>query len=124
MGLVRTSDKQHRNACALIRNLCSNYDRSTGGCLLLDRGEIVQCPQMITQSLVCRFFRDVLLEDRDGRALKAEIMGDDHLKSCAVCGQPFGAISNRAKYCARCSKKMERERKAKWAQKTRQHVDV
>ncbi len=70
------SDKQHRSACALIRNLCSNYDRSTGGCLLLDRGEIVQCPQMITQSLVCRFFRDVLLEDRDGRALKAEIMGD------------------------------------------------
>ena len=68
------SDKQHRSSCALIRNLCSNYDRSTGGCLLLDHGEIVQCPQMITQSLVCRFFRDVLLEDRDGRALKAEIM--------------------------------------------------
>ena len=122
--MIRMSDKQHRNACALIRNLCSNYDRSTGGCLLLDRGEIVQCPQMITQSLVCRFFRDVLLKDRDGKALQAEIMGDDHLKSCAVCGQPFRAISNRAKYCARCYKKMERERKAKWAQKTRQRVDV
>ena len=122
--LIMMSDKRHRSACALTRNLCSNYDRSTGGCLLLDRGEIVQCPQMITQSLVCRFFRDVLLEDRDGRALKAEIMGDDHLKSCAVCGQPFRAISNRAKYCARCSKKMERERISKWAKKTRHHVDV
>ena len=117
--MIRMSDKQHRNACALIRNLCSNYDRSTGGCLLLDRGEIVQCPQMITQSLVCRFFRDVLLKDRDGKALQAEIMGDDHLKSCAVCGQPFRAISNRAKYCVRCSKKVKNRQTAERMRKYR-----
>ena len=117
--VIVMSDKRHRSACALTRNLCSNYDRSTGGCLLLDHGEIVQCPQMITQSLVCRFFRDVLLEDRDGRALKAEIMGDDHLKSCAVCGQPFRAISNRAKYCAKCSKKVKNRQTAERMRKYR-----
>lgn len=122
--MILMSDKQHRSACALIRNLCSNYDRSTGGCLLLDHGEIVQCPQMITQSLVCRFFRDVLLEDRDGRALKAEIMGDDHLKSCAVCGQPFRAISNRAKYRARCSPKVARELATERKRKQRQRVTL
>ena len=122
--MIRMSDKQHRSSCALIRNLCSNYDRSIGGCLLLDHWEIVQCPQMITQSLVCRFFRDVLLEDRDGRALKAEIMGDDHLKSCAVCGQPFRAISNRAKYCARCSPKVARELATERKRKQRQRVTL
>ena len=99
------SARQYRQAKALINDLCSNYDRVTGGCLLLDHGEVVQCPQMITQSLVCKFFRDVLLEDREGKALKAEIMGDDHVKTCVSCGQPFRAISNRAKYCARCAGK-------------------
>ena len=105
--VVRMSARQYRQAKALINDLCSNYDRVTGGCLLLDHGEVVQCPQMITQSLVCKFFRDVLLEDREGKALKAEIMGDDHVKTCVSCGQPFRAISNRAKYCARCAGKVK-----------------
>lgn len=112
------SAKQYKDACSLIRNLCCNYDRSTGGCLLLDNGEVVRCPQMISQSLICRYFRDVLLEDKDGNALKAEIMGEDHRKVCQVCGQHFRAISNRAKYCARCAEKVRRsqtaERTRKW----------
>ncbi len=112
------SAKQYKDACSLIRGLCCNYDRSTGGCLLLDNGEVVQCPQILTQSLVCRYFRDVLLEDRDGKALKAEIMGADHVKACEVCGQHFRAVSNRAKYCAKCSKIVQRrktaERTRKW----------
>lgn len=110
--MIRMSDKQWRSARALIHNLCANYDSSTGGCLLLDRGEVVQCPQMISYSLICRYFRDVLLEDPDGKALKAEIMGDDHVKTCTVCGQPFRAVSNRAKYCARCSKKVKNRQAA------------
>lgn len=122
--MIRMSNKQWRSARALIHNLCANYDSSTGGCLLLDRGEVVQCPQMISYSLICKYFRDVLLEDPDGRALKAEIMGDDHVKTCAVCGQPFRAVSNRAKYCARCSKKMERERAAERKRKQRRNVTV
>lgn len=117
--VIRMSDATSRKAKTLIKSLCCNYDRCTGGCLLLDDGEVVQCPQMISQSLVCRYFRDVLLEDRDGKELKAEIMGVDHRKVCAVCGEHFRAVSNRAKYCARCSKRMERERKARWARNRR-----
>lgn len=113
------SANQWRSARALIHNLCANYDSSTGGCLLLDRGEVVQCPQMISYSLICKYFRDVLLEDPDGKALKAEIMGDDHLKTCAVCGQPFRAVSNRAKYCARCSKKVKNRQAAERMRKYR-----
>lgn len=118
------SAKQYKDACSLIRNLCCNYDRSTGGCLLLDNGEVVQCPQMISRSLVCRYFRDVLLEDRDGKALKAEIMRDDHVKACQVCGQHFRAVSNRAKYCARCAKKIERERATERKRRQRMRVTL
>ena len=100
------SEKQYKEACSLIRNLCCNYERSTGGCLLLDDGELVRCPQMTEQALVCRYFRDVLLEVRGGKALKADITGAGayRVKKCTVCGQPFRAVSNRAKYCARGSK--------------------
>ena len=113
---------QYRNARSLIHGLCCNYDSSTGGCLLLDQGEVVKCPQLISTSLICRYFRDVLLEDPDSKTLKAEIMSEKCHKVCSACGAHFRAVSNRAKYCARCSKKMERERKAGWARKSRKEV--
>lgn len=117
--MIRMKDNQFKSAQALIRNLCCNYDRSTGDCLLLDHGDVVKCPQMLTQNLVCRYFNNVLLEDLDAKVLKAEIMGTDHVKVCEGCGKHFRAISNRAKYCARCSKRAERKRKAEWARKNR-----
>ena len=116
------SEKQAKSARSLIREICCNYDSTTGGCLLLDRGEVVQCPQMITQSLCCKYFRDVLLEDKRGKELKAEIMGEDFRKVCAVCGQHFRAVSNRAKYCAKCSK--EQQRKNATARKRKQRRNV
>lgn len=115
----RMSESQQRTACALIRKICCNYDRVTGGCLLLDRGEVVQCPQMITHSVVCKYFRDVLLEDREGKPLKAEIMKEDHVKTCMVCGKPFRAISNRAKYCASCSARVKNKQAAERMRKYR-----
>lgn len=96
--------EQYHSARAMIKGLCSNYDNPTGSCLLLNHGEIVTCPQISAPCLVCRFFKNVLLEDPDCKALKAEIMGDDHLKECAICGQLFRAVSIKAKCCARCSK--------------------
>lgn len=103
-------EKQFRSAKALIKDICSNYDSVTGGCLKLDQGEVVPCPQLITQSVCCKHFRDVLLEDRDARLLKAQIYSDDHVRRCEACGQPFRALSNRSKYCARCSAEVKRKR--------------
>ncbi len=117
--VIRMSAQQFRQAGALIKSLCCNYDSSTGGCLLLDRGEVVKCPQLISQSLICRYFRDVLLEDKQGKALKAEIMGEDHVRTCEVCGKPFRAVSNRAKYCAKCAEKMKRKQAADRKRKQR-----
>lgn len=100
-GIKRMSASQYKSAKALIKNLCANYESTSGECLILG----CTCPQMITQSLICRYFRDVLLEDKDGQLLKAEIFQDDHVKKCEVCGRAFRALSNRAKYCAECSLK-------------------
>lgn len=46
------------------------------------------------------------------RALEAEIMGQDGVKTCEVCGKPFRAVSNRAKYCEECSRKVRRKKDA------------
>lgn len=122
--MIRMSTKQYQDACSLIRNICCNYDRSTGGCLLLDNGEVVKCPQMLTQSLVYRYFHDVLLEDREAQDLKAAINGDDHRRTCVICGRSFKAVGNRAKYCARCGKKVRREQAAERKQKQRANVTL
>lgn len=122
--LQRMSDMQKRKAVALIKSLCCNYDGPTGSCLVLSGWEDTPCPQCSSNSLMCRHFRDVLLEDKAGKELKAAIMSCGSIKTCQVCGKPFRAISNRARYCQNCSKKMERERKTRWEHKTRGTVDV
>lgn len=95
--------EQYHSVRAMIKGLCSNYDGPTGGCLLLDNGTVVRCPQISSPRLVCRFFHDVLLEDRSSKALKAEIMGDDHVRQCVICGRLFRAVSVQADRCARCA---------------------
>ena len=99
--MKKLSTQQFTKATSLIRNLCANFDTTTGLCLPLD----TKCPQMITQSLICKYFRDVLLEDKEGQLLKAQIFQDDSVKRCEICGRPFQALSNRAKFCAECAKK-------------------
>ena len=46
--------QQYRTARRLVRECC-NYD--CGNCLLLDDGEECICPQSITYSLICKWFR-------------------------------------------------------------------
>ena len=101
--------------------MCSYYDN--GNCLYLDRGEEVTCPQSISYSVCCKMFRHVLLEDKEGQALKAEIFRDDTLKHCAVCGKTFASSSNNAKYCEMCAKTVLRKQKAAHARKRRSGVE-
>ena len=46
--------QQYRAARRLVHSCC-NYDG--GCCLLLDDGEECVCPQSITYSLICKWFR-------------------------------------------------------------------
>ena len=59
MTARRMTGAQSRRSRKLICRLCANYDG--GNCLLLDDGESCVCPQFITSSLVCRYFKEVVL---------------------------------------------------------------
>lgn len=120
-SLPRMTAGQRQRAVKLIRQTCCNYDN--GNCVLLDRGEPCVCVQSISYSVNCKFFRRVLLEDKRGQALKAEIFRNDSTKRCVVCGTAFQSISNHAKYCEDCAKAVQRKQKAAYARKRRANVE-
>ena len=53
------TEKQSKIVNTLVKNECCNYDE--GNCLLLDDGETHCCPQLITYSLLCQYFRRAVL---------------------------------------------------------------
>lgn len=86
----------------------------------MDDGEPVPCPQLISGSLSCRWFRDAVLPiDKE---LHAEIMGDAAMKQCCICGKPFRAVGNHAKYCERCRKSERKKQYRESKQKARENV--
>ena len=93
--MIRLTKSQFRKVKRLTRSLCANNDG--GCCLLLDDGEGVICPQSISYSLLCRYFREAVLPaDRELFAEITEVR--DTRKKCEMCGKPFFARSNRAKF--------------------------
>ena len=98
--MIRLNDAQHRRVKKLTRCHCANNVR--GCCLLLDDGEPCVCVQAISYSLLCRYFREAVLPA--DRELCADLAATaDTRKKCELCGKPFPARSNRAKYCDRCA---------------------
>ena len=108
--IARMKANQVKSAKALIRNICCNFDAATGLCLRLD----APCPQLVTRSVLCLHFKNVLLEDRDGQLLKAQVFHDSSVKACESCGQPFRSLSNRGKFCSRCAAKRRLERQREY----------
>ena len=75
-GLPRMTPAQRRRATALIRKTCCNYEN--GNCLLLDDGEECVCPQTISYSVCCKWFRWAVLPQ--DKALEAEIFRSASVK--------------------------------------------
>ncbi len=104
--------QQYRTARRLVHSCC-NYN--CGNCLLLDDGEECICPQSITYSLICKWFRAAVLPLDAG--LCAALLYRDRMKPCTICGSYYVPKSNRAKYCPACAESMKRikatERKRK-----------
>mgnify|MGYP002508859214 CR=1 FL=1 len=48
-----------RKVNALVRRTCCNCDN--GNCILLDDGDYCVCPQLISYSLLCKWFRIAVL---------------------------------------------------------------
>ena len=109
---TRMNYQQYRTARRLIHGCC-NYD--SGCCLLLDNGEECVCPQSITYSLICKWFRAAVLPLDAG--LYAALLHRADMKKCVLCGSFYLPKSNRAKYCPDCAvatrrrKEAERQRK-------------
>lgn len=57
--IKRPTPAQRARCNRLIRRLCANYDG--GNCLPLDDGEGCVCVQMISYSLLCKYFRRAVL---------------------------------------------------------------
>lgn len=109
------NEGQFRRAKKLIRGTCANCDG--GNCLLLDQGEACVCPQLISYTVLCRYFLlAVLPADKE---LYADIMDKDSRKHCVLCHALFVPTGNRARYCPSCAALQERRRKARWARKKR-----
>ena len=70
--LIRLTPSQRKRCNRLIRKLCANYDE--GNCLLLDDGETCVCPQTISFSLLCKYFRRAVLPA--DKALCADIYNE------------------------------------------------
>ena len=105
--IVHMNYQQYRTARRLVHSCC-NYD--CGNCLLLDDGEECVCPQSITYSLICKWFRAAVLP-LDG-VLYTALFPQGGMKVCAECQRLFRPGSNRAKYCPVCAAKVHRRQKA------------
>ena len=113
--LPRMTENQFSRAKKLLRRWCANYDR--GNCLLLDDGyDPCPCPQLISNTLLCRYFRRAVLSA--DRELCEEILGACP-KYCAGCGRPFAAPARNTVYCPICAADRTRRNKRRWAAKNR-----
>ena len=81
-SLYRMTPAQRKQAASLIRRECCCCE--DGNCIVLDDGDTCTCPQTISFSVCCKWFRWAVLP-LDG-TLEAEIFRDKALKRCAVCG--------------------------------------
>ena len=113
-SLFRLTPGQLRSVRGLTKRCC-NF--SGGECLLLDG----VCPQHISRSLLCRWFRRAVLPQQPKR--EQSIRSPKKLRRCAVCGRGILTRSGRAKYCRDCAKEVHRQQKAKCARKRRSGVD-
>ena len=118
-SLYRMTPAQRKQANPLIRRECCNYE--DGNCMLLDDGDAHTCPQAISFSVCCKWFRWSVLPQAG--TLEAEIFRGKDLKCCEVCGGVFVPKSNRAKYCPDCAARVHRRQKTESERKRRSYVD-
>lgn len=76
----RITPPQKRRASGLIRRECCNCE--DGNCLALDDGDTCACPQMISFSVCCKWFRWAVLP-LDGKLVK-ELLKNGKVESLPV----------------------------------------
>ena len=99
-AVKRLTPPQSRKVGALVKRECCNC--VDGNCLLLDDGDECVCPQLISYSLLCKWFRVAVLPA--DKLLYAELMNTEDKRRCIECGASFASSSNSVKYCPECRK--------------------
>ena len=90
-GNRRLAPPQSRRVNSLAKKSCCNCDN--GKCMLLDDGEECVCPQLISYSLLCKWFQTAVLPlDRE---LHAELLKNEDMRRCTVCGAAFASPTTR-----------------------------
>ena len=117
-GIKRLSPQQSRRVNALVKKSCCNCDN--GNCILLDDGDEFVCPQLISYSLLCKWFKTAVLPN--DTLLYAELFHAEDKKRCTVCGTSFASKSNSVKYCPDCRKRITRQQAAERMRKRRTRV--
>ncbi len=118
-SLYRMTPTQRKQANALIRRECCCYE--DGNCMLLDNGDTHTCPQTISFSVCCKWFRwSVLPLCRNAGSRDLPGQGLETLCGLRRCVRPK---SNRAKYCPDCAARVHRRQKTESERKRRSAVD-
>ena len=114
--ILHMNYQQYRTARRLVHS-CSNYDG--GCCLLLDNGETCVCPQSITYSLVCRWFRAAVLPLDTG--LYAALFPNPSIgqRRCRECKELFVPPKHNTLYCPVYAANRVKRSKRRWARKKR-----
>ena len=115
LSIKRLSPPQSRKVNSLVRRECCNCDN--GHCILLDDGDECVCPQLISYSLLCKWFRIAVLPL--DKLLYAELFKTEDKKRCTVCGTFFVSKSNSVKYCPDCRKRITNRQAAERMRKRR-----
>ena len=100
---------------AALAGCCAQSDN--GHCILLDDGEECVCPQLISYSLLCKWFQTAVLPL--DKLLYAELFKTEDKKRCTECGTSFASTSNSVKYCPDCRKRITRRQAAERMRKRR-----
>ena len=116
--IKRLTPPQSRKVNALVRRTCCNCDN--GNCILLDDRDECVCPQLISYSLLCKWFRVAVLPA--DKLLYAELYQTGDRKKCTECGAFFASSSNSVKYCPDCRKRITRRQAAERMRKRRAPV--
>ena len=117
--IIRMTPEQAAKVKKVVKKQCCNY--MDGNCLLLDGLDSCPCPQLITRSLICRWFLSAVLPGE--KELHQELIGKGERKICRECGTAYYSASNRSKYCADCAAKVKRRQQAEYARRKRASVE-
>ena len=117
-AVKRLTPPQSRKVNTLVKRECCNC--VDGNCLLLDDGDECVCPQLISYSLLCKWFRIAVLPA--DKLLYAELMNTEDKRRCIECGASFASSSNSVKYCPECRKRITRRQAAERMRKMRSRL--